>query len=577
MSDKENMPENLLIYELRLMETEAGIGFFSCVPEKEAGFDEMLDLFYSSPFDEFMRRHLLKEISSWKPGELKERIKNADSHDRVLLSLFYEACLLYEKFNDLTGCFIENKPKELSAHTPLLYIKSRLTKDRDIHAKWISMFGKNINEHFTLESPFSVNLPHPYSKQEMENLPGNITTLEKVHKELVKQGPPQSAPRPSPGETSAIALEKLEKLGILCEQEKRHVASLSPIALIRKWKVDISVQNRRNNYRFSGIQNSYGRGLELESVQAALNMEMIERCSSFAGFDSHGVKGYEKEYPLVYGRYSELRDKEIMPVDPNTLALEADYNDEPLHWIEGVMLTADGHVPVLVPAQCIFLFCNLDEINLFTGLGSTGLASGNTMEEARVSAIHEIIERDCEAVTPYNPSQCFNLESKDPELEPLLNTYAQKGIRIQFQDITPAMGVPCCKCFVINKKGEIIKGTGANLNAKQALLSALTETPYPFPYGEPSDYGLYMLTRVPYENLPDYSLGNGAGNLALLEKLLISNNYNPVYIDLTRKDIGIPVVRALIPGMEITGDFDMFSRVHPRLFANYLEIFEEND
>ena len=42
-------------------------------------------------------------------------------------------------------------------------------------------------------------------------------------------------------------------------------------------------------------------------------------------------------------------------------------------------------------------------------------------------------------------------------------------------------------------------------------------------------------------------------------------------MDLTRKDIGLPVVRAIVPGMEIIGDFDEFSRVHPELFEKYLE------
>ncbi|QTA81043.1 Cyclodehydratase ATP-ad Mg2+-binding domain-containing protein [Desulfonema limicola] len=567
------MKMNKILYELRLMETEAGVGYFSCVPETEFNFEELVSVLRSCPFDEFLRRHLLMQISSWKKDDLKKRIKQTD--DQVVLSLFYEVCILNEHFNDLKKLFKQKDLKKLSVQTPLIYIKSRLEKDWAVHFRWIEMFGKNILEHKPLVSPSSMNLPFPYSKEELDNIAGNTAGLQEIHKEILNLEIPRSFPRPSPLETSMTALEKLERLGIICEEEKRHTASLSPIALLRKWKVNISVQNGRHNYRLSGIQTSYGRGLDLEYARAALNMEMIERCSSFAGFDSSGVIGYEKEYPLTFASFSQLQKKEIAALNPNSLALETPYKDEPLHWIEGIMQTAESQVPVLVPAQCVFLFCNLDEIKLFAGLGSTGLASGNTMEEAKVSAIHEIIERDCDGTTPYNPSQCFNLETEEPKLNALLRNYVEAGIRVQFQDITSDMGLPCCKCFVINKHGQVIKGTGANLNAGKALISALTETPYPFPYGEPSDYGLYRLTRVPFENLPDYSLGNGAGDLAILEKLLISNKYNPIYIDLTRKDIGIPVVRAVIPGMEITGDFDRFSRVHPRLFANYLKIFEE--
>jgi ribosomal protein S12 methylthiotransferase accessory factor YcaO len=45
-------------------------------------------------------------------------------------------------------------------------------------------------------------------------------------------------------------------------------------------------------------------------------------------------------------------------------------------------------------------------------------------------------------------------------------------------------------------------------------------------------------------------------------------------VDLTRKDLEFPVVRAIVPGMEFMTDFDRFSRVSPRLFCNYLNLFQ---
>ena len=80
------------------------------------------------------------------------------------------------------------------------------------------------------------------------------------------------------------------------------------------------------------------------------------------------------------------------------------------------------------------------------------------------------------------------------------------------------------------------------------------------------------LIIVGFENLPDYSTGDYTSDLALLEHVLISNKFHPCYIDLTRKDIGLSVVKAVIPGMEIIGDFEEFSRVHPELFQNYLKL-----
>jgi ribosomal protein S12 methylthiotransferase accessory factor YcaO len=58
----------------------------------------------------------------------------------------------------------------------------------------------------------------------------------------------------------------------------------------------------------------------------------------------------------------------------------------------------------------------------------------------------------------------------------------------------------------------------------------------------------------------------------MMETLLLANGFRLIYADLTRSDIGLPVVRAIVPGMEILADFDRHSRVHPRLYANYLKL-----
>ncbi len=99
----------------------------------------------------------------------------------------------------------------------------------------------------------------------------------------------------------------------------------------------------------------------------------------------------------------------------------------------------------------------------------------------------------------------------------------------------------------------------------------MTETPFPFPAGPSSTPGLEGLIRVPIENLPDYSTGNTAGDLALLENVLASHGFHPIYVDLTRKDIDLPVVRAIVPSMEVVADFEWYSRAPPRLFYNYLK------
>lgn len=560
-------------YSLTLMETDAGTGYFSCVPPEGMDDEACLDALRASPNDAFMRRHLLKQISLWEPEKLAARLNAAPAADTFLRALFFEAILLYDHFASLGGALRGEKVRRAAAFTPFIYLKSHLARDQRLHSRWIPLFRENVTDHRMLPPPEKTGLAYPCSDAALSHADREHPGMETIRKQLIDAGLPEAPPRPPLEETTRIALEKLDRLNIIAGEVQRHVASLSPIALLRQWRVDIGVRSARHDYRVRGIQNSYGRGLALPEAEASLAMEMIERCASFATVGPEGVEGFSRPYPLKHARYSELVKAGVPAVDPNRMALEAPYADEPLYWIEGEGKGDGAAGPVWIPAQCVFLFFNMDEVKLFSALGSTGLASGNTMAEARLSALLEIIERDHEGVTPFHPSQCFTVETTDPRIGPLLEGYRERGIHVQFQDLTSKMGVPCCKCFVREVSGGIVKGSGCHLDARRALVSALTETPYAFPYGPPSGTGLHGLVRVPLENLPDYSLGNSAADLLLVETLLEAWGHQAVYVDLTRKDVGLPVVRAIVPGMEITADFDRFSRVHPRLFANYLRRF----
>jgi len=312
-------------------------------------------------------------------------------------------------------------------------------------------------------------------------------------------------------------------------------------------------------------------------------MEIVERCSAFASVSERGLENYQNEYPLHYASFSELAkncDGDADVINPSHLATEVSYQNQPLYWVCGETPNSNcqdsprSSRPIWVPVQCLFLFCNLDEPSLFSGLGSTGMASGNTLSQAKTAALLEIVERHQVATVPYDLSTCFQLVPRDFQIASLLEAYRQAGIDLWFQDITPPNGIPCCRCFVKEKTGIIHVGAAAHLNARQAIISAITETTCPFPdppLTEPSPSGL---TLVGYENLPDYSTNDDVTDLALLESLFARNNYQPSYVDLTRADIGLPVVKAIVPGLEVLGDFDDYSRVHPDLYRNYLSLFK---
>ena len=567
------MDNKIIPYHLKLITTQSQTGYFSVVPESEPTLQESLTILRRRPFDDFFHKYVLSRIGEMTAEQMNRLLITAkEENDETVQALLLEHLLLAQGRSGAEGSFSPEEISRLAEHTPLINIRSVLTKDRSLHTRWIGVFRDNMFTHAPLPSPEASGL-EPLADAGNRSRGKTIVSITDIRQSFVKAT--QDAPVLfSAQKTAEIAEQRLKKAGVHMEEMMRHESSLSPIGLLRKWRVHTRVDNKRNRFSFTGEQTSYGKGLTPDDAKASLMMEIVERCSAFASISQDGVLNLTRPYPVRYARYSELKQEKVSAVNPNDLALEIPYGDEPLHWVCGETPGKDDPVDAWIPLQCIFLFCNMDEQALFSSLGSTGFASGNTLEQAKVSALLEVIERHQESTMPVDRSTFFRFVSKHEKIAPLLALYGYHKVSLQFQDITGPMGIPCCRCFVTDPAGTIQKGAAAGLSAKKAIISAITETTHPFPNGPASQPVPRNLIVVDYEDLPDYSTGDPKSDLALLESLLEKNNYRPYYIDLTRADIGLPVVRAIIPGMEIVGDFDDYSRVHPELFGNYLALFK---
>jgi ribosomal protein S12 methylthiotransferase accessory factor YcaO len=559
-------------YKLQMMDTDFGVGMFAALPDVNLSFNEMTAYLRKHPYDDYMHEFVLQGFKEFRPRKLEKQIKEAMGDkwgsDPVMTAIMYEACICHQRLAPLLPLFDGLDASTLLPHTPAIHIHSALLEDQPAHRRWTRIFGENIFALKALPSPEQAGIEPLFSKQDLHR--DTVVTADDVRRSLAGELPPPKARRPL-AETIDMALTALEKVDAFLGPAMEHKASLSPVARLRHWMPKTRCVNGRLSNRLEGIQTCYGRGLSRDRAEASYAMEMVERFSSYASFDPKGVLGYATDYPLTHAAFEDLSEP---AVDLHSVRLEVPYAGQKLHWLRGLTPTGDGDLePILIPAQFIFLFCNLDEQSLFSALGSTGLASGNTMAEAKVAALKEVIERDSDATVPFDPARCFRIESDDPEIARLLAAYADDGIHVWFMDVTPEFGVPCYKSVVLGNRGDVNKGSGCGLNGKSALLSAMTETayPYPGPQSGPAPKGL-PVRRL--EDLPDHSTGSAEGDLMVLEITLMKNGYRPAYVDLTRKDLNIPVVRAVVPGLELISDFDQYSRVSPRLYANYLHMFE---
>jgi ribosomal protein S12 methylthiotransferase accessory factor len=354
--------------------------------------------------------------------------------------------------------------------------------------------------------------------------------------------------------------------------------SVSPHAFIRRWKVNIGASVGRNNWILEGTLQEYGKGLTEDEAKTSCLMEIVERYSALANFYNDQSTGYKREYNLIKATFSELRNKGQNVLDPNRMNLEVPYEDQELYWIIAEEVDKEGSREIYIPAQFAFLISsgNFDEIDLYSqGTTTNGLASGNSIEEAKLCALLEYIERDSEKVMLFSPDRHFLLEADDPVMNNILNTWKKKGVYIHFLDLTSEIGVPCYKAFFVHTRGGFSRGWGAHLDGKIAINRALCELTSP--YFLSGNYSTKPLTEeihrtIKYEELPNYSSGNVNKDFSILEELLIMNGLYPIYVDLTKKDLDIPAVRVIIPGMEMLPDLDKYSNFSKRQFKDYLKI-----
>jgi len=542
--------------------TEGTTGYFSCEPLAGLSFEQALALLEAAPQDEFLHRHLLRRCAALPLADLETLVPRALGGEKALAALLLECALLAPQLAPLAGRFAPDAAARFCAYSPLIHLRWRQLEDRALHQAWNALFAANQTQLRPMPHPEDSDLPFPYADAASDRA-APVTIAQ-----LCGQAVPVGESRPPAKDTAALALERLESHGLLAGPEMRHEASLSPIALLRSWKLAVTVQNGALDYSLHGTATSYGRGLSLATARASCLMEIVERASSYISVRGDELPQLARPARLIRERFSRLRDK-AEALDPDALLPDVPYRDETLHWIPATA-ARDGRT-VLVPFQAVGLFCNLDEPALFEAPGSTGLASGTTWEEAKESALTEILERDAEATTPYQRTLCFELRAERQDLAALLEDYAARGIQVRFQLLTSAFGMPCFACFVVGRNGEAARASGAGLDGRRALLAALTETPYPYPGGPPSGHGLRGLPQRLLDTLPNYNQGSAAANSALLEQALMANGYEPLYVDLTRSDLQFPVLRSLVPGLAVAAAGD-FGRVNRSLFANYLKL-----
>ena len=309
-----------------------------------------------------------------------------------------------------------------------------------------------------------------------------------------------------------------------------------------------------------------GKGATVEESRISAIMEGVERYSS----ELHDRRVHLAPYQEMFAHGQVL--------DPQELILPEDAEvDRLMPWVEGYDIAND--VPIIVPAHAVFHPLPQNYRGLFR-TNSNGLASGNTVEEAVFHALCEVIERDAwslvEACRDTGPC-VVNME--DEIILDMQKKFADAQVDVRVRDITSDIGIPTMAAVaddVLLKDPVLLTiGIGTHTSARIAVLRALTEVAQSRLtqiHGAREDTTIAELRKkmgyerakrinaywfkenglVDYNQIASYDSDDFLTDIRFMIEALNTQGLDRVIVvDLTREEIGIPVVRVIVPGLEV--------------------------
>ena len=320
------------------------------------------------------------------------------------------------------------------------------------------------------------------------------------------------------------------------------------------------------------LATSQGKGFDRDSAKASALVECIE----FWHAENIEKQTIDESYLALRDRHAAADITKMTPIPGRPVRLDASRS-----WVEGWDLMSER--PMWVPNDSV----TMDMV--FTGgynptffVSSNGLAGGNHILEAIVHALCELIERDADVEWRTNDElRQIDLSAiKDPYCTWTMDRLHEAGVRVAAWDMTTSNGIPSVTAAVLEKPDRsdwrslgVSYGAGSHLSPGVALMRAISEavqTRLTYIAGSRDD--LYHEDYAQHHNLdytnqvweetfqstaaslfhlrPDASTDTFEGDVEfLLATLRGMGIESAVAVDLTKPEIGIPVVKMVVPGL----------------------------
>lgn len=347
---------------------------------------------------------------------------------------------------------------------------------------------------------------------------------------------------------------------------------------------NMAMQNPAN-HRLNNHVRSYtgGKGKNHAQAKVGALCEALERysCTSTDDddilFETYAALGENAIHPCSCMLYSEAQYKNRDTLNEQCLKhyflIPAAFDEhEQMEWVRLENLNGGSH-KYLPASYCLYNFSRASLAERPCYADSNGCAAGNTLEEAILQGLMELVERDSVAIWWYNMLRRpqVDLHSfRNPYLERLTAYHEGIGRTLYALDLTFDLGIPCFAGVSHENGKRIMIGFGAHTDPNVAMERAMVEVNQFFPTlnmgGPKADKAIVdWLDTATLENQPylvpepgakksyaDYHFLDSNGIVKSVNfclDRLQRKNLEAYYMDMTRPDIGLPVVRVVVPGL----------------------------
>lgn len=314
----------------------------------------------------------------------------------------------------------------------------------------------------------------------------------------------------------------------------------------------------------TGTKKQMGKGASANQSKASACMELAERFSFFA------FKAEEDNF--IRGDYQSLRSEGYPVLDSSYLLksvedtslsithLETLLEDIPMQWTWATNISRGEQV--LIPFSWFYA---INEFN--------GPSAGNTVEEAALQGISEIVERHvCSLINHNNiDTPAIDFDSiDDPVAQELLEKFKKENIDLYLNDFSLDTGLCSIGALAIDRStfpemSEIVYTAGTTPGPEKAIIRAVTEVaqlagdfnsgsnyvasglPKPLSMDEVS-YLTDVSDTIKMQEMNDLSDDNMKVEIERCVKALEEIDMEILMVDVTHPLLNIPALYTIVPG-----------------------------